>query len=172
VKALIVFFLDLCLLRRAPQDLPASDTLLGVLVVVDALVGFLVGLIGGVSPLSSLAQSVVEIVLMLTLLLGALSLARHPGRFTQAASALLGAGVLIGLLALPAIAMIPSGGEDSDLAALGTLLLLGFLCWSVLVTGHIVRHTFGLSLGQGIGIAVGYQLLSILTLDALFGAGI
>jgi len=169
VQALIVFFFQLCLLRRAPQDLPASDTLFGLALTADIASGFLGGIAGGVNPFVGLGESVTEVSMMLALLSVSLRLIGHPARFNQAATALLGAGALIGTLALPAIAMIPSGDSASDIAALGVLLLVGFLCWSILVTGHVLRHTFAINLGQGIGIAVAYQILVILVIDALFG---
>ena len=169
MQALIAFFFELCLLRRGPQDLPASEALFRLVLVADIAAGVLVGVTGGVHPLVGFAQSVLEISLTLSLLYGALRLAGHPARFNQSAIALLGTGALIGVLALPAVALSAMGGGETDAATLGTFLLVGLLCWSILVTGHIVRHTFALSLGQGIGIAVAYQLLAIVIMDLLFG---
>lgn len=169
MQALITFYFELCLLRRAPQDLPASDALFRLVLIAGVAIGVLVGVTSGVHPLVGFAQSVLEISLMLALLYGGLRLAGHPERFNQSANALLGTGALIGILALPAVALSALGDGETDAAALGTLLLLGILCWSILVTAHILRHTFALSLGQGIGIAVAYQLLAILTMGLLFG---
>lgn len=169
MQALITFYFELCLLRRAPQDLPASETLFSLVLTAGIAVGVLVGITGGVHPLVGFAQSVLEISLMLALLYGGLRLAGHPGRFNQSANALLGTGALIGILALPAVALSALADAETDAAALGTLLLLGVLCWSILVTAHILRHTFALSLGQGIGVAVAYQLLAILTIGLVFG---
>jgi hypothetical protein len=169
VQALITFFFELCLLRRAPQDLPASETLFRLVLIADIVAGVLVGVTSGVHPLIGLAQSMLEISLMLALLFGGLRLAGHPGRFNQSATALLGTGTLIGILALPVVALSSVGGGESDAATLGSLLLVGLLCWSILVTAHIVRHAFALSLGQGIGIAVAYQFLAIVILNLLFG---
>lgn len=166
MQALITFYFELCLLRRAPQDLPASDALFRLVLLADIAAGVLVGATGGVHPLVSFAQSVLEISLSLALLYGGLRLAGRPARFNQSANALLGTGALIGILALPAVAL---SGLAGDAAALGTLLLLGVLCWSILVTAHIVRHTFALSLGQGIAIAVAYQVLAIVIMDLSFG---
>lgn len=168
MQALIHFFFDLCLLRRAPQDLPASDVLLRLLLVADIATGFLVGVTGATHPVVSLAQSAAEVGLMLGLLALGLRLSGHPARFNQSATALLGTGVLIGLLALAPLAVSPLG-DDGGLAVLGSLALLGLLGWSILITGHILRHTFGLSLAQGVGIALAYQVLAILSLDLLFG---
>jgi hypothetical protein len=39
------------------------------------------------------------------------------------------------------------------------------------VTGHILRHTFDLRLGQGIGIAFLYSLFAYALLGELFASG-
>ena len=127
MQALIHFFIELCLLRRAPQDLPASATLLKVLVLAYLGVGILVGAATGQGLGDALAQTLVDTALLLGLLYAGLRwLARLP-RFTQSASALLvplGAAVryelgrssapliVLGLSAGPAlISMDTSGGE-------------------------------------------------------------
>ena len=168
MQALITFFFELCLLRRAPQDLPASDTLFRLILIADVAVGVLVGVASGLQTLASAAQVVAETALMLSLLYLALGLVGHPGRFTQSATALLGSGALIGALALAPVLLSALGG-DTDAAALGTLLLLALMVWNIAINGHILRHTFGIGLGQGIGIAVVYELLAIVTMSALFG---
>jgi hypothetical protein len=169
VQALIRFFFELCLLRRAPQDLPASRPLVWTLVGAELLVGLLVGLAAGLHPATSLAQGLAELALTLGALYLALLLVRHPGRFDQAASALLGTGALLGLFAVLPLAMDATGSEETDAAALGAVLLLALLVWSIAVTGHILRHTFGIGLAQGAAIALGFEVFAIATLGALFG---
>ena len=168
MQALIRFFVELCLLRRAPQDLTASDALLRLTLAANLLTGLVLGLATGQTLLSSLMQGIAELALELGLLYGALRLTRHPGRFTQAGTALLGSGTLIGLFAIFPMALNPNGSEESDAAALGALLLLVVLVWNLVVAGHIVRHTFGIRLGQGIAIAVAYEFLAITLMGTLF----
>ena len=165
--ALIQFFIDLCLLRRAPQDLPASTALLGLVVVADLLITALVGLAGGLSLGAAWGQGLADLVLTLVLLRLALQLSRHPGRFLQLASALLGTGSLLGLLALPPLGLL-AGAETRGETSWAGLPLLILLFWSLLVTGHILRHGFGLRLGQGVLIAVAYNLLASTLINALF----
>jgi hypothetical protein len=171
VQALIQFFFELCLLRRAPQDLPASDALLWTLLIADLVVGLLVGLVAGMSVGASLIQGGVELALMLGALYAALSLTRHPRRFTQSATALLGAGALIGLLALVPLGLNPTGSDETDAATLGAVLLLALIVWNVVVNGHILRHTFGITLGQGAAAATAFEILAITLLGGLFGGG-
>jgi hypothetical protein len=71
---LIQFFFELCLLRRVPQDLPASRALLGAALVADLLTETLFATAAGLSLGSGLAQSLVDIGFMLALLYGMLHL--------------------------------------------------------------------------------------------------
>lgn len=167
MQALIRFFFDLCLLRRAPQDLPASTTLFWVVLAAALTVGLAVGLAAGLPLGASLIQDILETGLMLGALYAGLYFTRHPGRFIQAASALLGTSALISLAALIPLSLNPTGSEETDAAALGAVLLLALMVWSVVVAGHILRHTFGITLTQGAAIAVSFQILAIALLGGL-----
>jgi hypothetical protein len=168
VQALITFFVELCLLRRVPQNLPSSWTLFQVTLVADLATGLLVGLAAGISAGLSLIQGGAEIALMLGALFVALRLTGREPRFAQSASALLGSSALIGLVALLPLGLSASGGQESDAAALGAFLLLGLVGWSILVTGHILRHTFDITLGQGTAAAAAFEILTIALLGGLF----
>jgi hypothetical protein len=76
---------------------------------------------------------------------------------------------VIGTIALIPLSFNPTGSEESDLAALGALLLLVVFVWSVVVTGHILRHTFQISLGQGAAIAVAFKVGVVLLIGLAFG---
>jgi hypothetical protein len=170
LQALILFFAELCALRRTPQELPASEVLLAVVALAGFVVGLMVGLVAGLPIGSSLFQTFAEIALTLAALFTALRLMGLQARFTQSATALLGSGALIGVIALIPLSFNPTGSEETDLAALGALLLLVLFVWSVVVTGHILRHTFRISLGQGAAIAVAFKLGMVLVVGALFGS--
>ena len=169
MQALIKFFVELCLLRRPPQDLPASEMLLGLALMADLAVGVLVGITAGLSWLTSLLQGVAEILLMLVALYAALTQLKLRARFMQAATALLGSGTVLGLVAIPLLTLNPTGHQESDLAALGAFLLLGLVIWGILVTGHILRHTLSITLGQGAAIAVAFQIVAVTLVTSLFG---
>jgi len=155
------FFLDLCLLRTRPQDLPASPVLLRLLVILAVLVNLT--LVGGRGGLwAALGESLAEVALMLAVLYVALDRYGHPGRFTQTASALLGTGVVMGLIALPL------SGLGGGLAALA---LLALLAWNILVMGHILRHAFDIGLALANFAALGYTFFSYSLLSILFPAG-
>lgn len=165
--ALIQSFIELCLLRRAPQDLPASDALFSMALAADLLVGLLLTVTGGLSFGAGLAQSVVDILFMLVLLNGALRLVKRTARFSQTATALLGSSAVLGLLALFPISLI-SPGEQTGQSAIAALMFLVLVAWSILVSGHILRHTFDIRLSQGALIAVIYNLLAYSLMRGLF----
>jgi hypothetical protein len=170
LQALILYFVELCALRKSPQDLPASQLLLVIVAIASLVVGWLIGLVAGLSMGSSLVQTVAEIALMFAALYLGLRLTGLGLRFTQSATALVGSGALIGAIALIPLSFNPTGSQETDLAALGALLLLVLFAWSVVVTGHILRHTFGISLGQGAAIAVAFKIGVVLVVGALFGS--
>jgi hypothetical protein len=160
LNALLNYFVNLCLLRAAPQELPASEALLGIVFAVNLAVSTLLMLGSELTAGLALLESLVELGLMLAVLRTALSLVGHPGRFQQAATAIMGSSALMALLALP---LIGSGG-----AGPAGLLLLALVIWSVIVLGHIVRHTFDLALGQGVVISLLYTIGSYTLISSLF----
>jgi hypothetical protein len=167
LQALIHFFLELCLLRKGPQDLPGSTALVQALALVYLAVGAIVGVASGQGLWAALAQTLVDLGLLLGLLFLGLQWAGRSARFLQAGAALLGSGALLSLLVLVPLGMAPSG-EDTELRGLGALLFMALLAWSILVTGHILRHTLEVTLVQGALIAVAYNLLAYTLLGALF----
>lgn len=162
---LLNFFVDLCLLRVPPQTVPASEVLLRLTFVTNVLVGFLLMVGNPLSPGLALLESLLEVGLSLLALRVGLTLMRHPARFIQTATGLMGSSTLLGLAALPALQL---GRGDGEVAALGALLVLLLAAWSLVVLGHILRHAFQIQLSQGIAIGAIYTVLSYLLVTSLF----
>ncbi|MFZ1538046.1 MAG: hypothetical protein WAT23_11770 [Chromatiaceae bacterium] len=167
MSILIRFFVELCLLRRGPQDLPGSSALLGLALVVHLVSAVLIGLAAGLTAPVSIGQGLADALLTLGLLVLALRVMDRQPRFLQLATALFGAGALLGLLALVPLGLV-AGAESRGETSLAGLPLLVLLFWSLLVTGHILRHGFDLRLGQGLLIAVAYNLLASALVNGLF----
>lgn len=170
MNALLNYFVDLCLLRAAPQDLPDSTALLGLAFAANVLVGALLIVGARMGPVMSLLESVLEVGLMLLVLRIGLTLRGRQARFDQAATAVMGSSALIGLVALPLL-NLGTGGSEGEGSALGAMLLLGLIVWSMVVLGHIIRHAFDLLLGQGIIIGVLYTLGAYMIIASLFPIG-
>lgn len=130
------------------------------------VVGALVAIIGGQPFAIGALQSLLQVVLLLGVLYLGLGLLRRGARFLQSATALFGTGLILSLVALLPIGLLPTD-PASQAAPLTALLLLVVFVWSVLVAGHIVRHTLDLTLEQGVAIAILYELSSLVLLNAL-----
>jgi hypothetical protein len=154
VAQLLRFWLKLCLLRVAPQDLPASSWLLGFSILCYAVVSVLVmalsyGFADGVRV------ALLELGLLATFVSMLLYLLNKPARIGQTLSALTGAGALLGLPALLLVLVVPEH-EASPVSVAWLMLLV----WNLLVTAHIMRHALSSSLAIGLGVALLYILIS------------
>lgn len=167
MNRLLAYFLDLCLLRAAPQDLSASGVMLGLTLVAHLAVTLLLVLSTEVEGGTALGQVLLDVGLTLIALYGALLLVGRLPRFLQAATALLGSSALIGLVTLPLIGLA-TGPEEGPARLVGTWLLLLVIGWSLLVSGSILRHTFELRLAQGVLIAAVFNLFSYALVNAAF----
>jgi len=167
MAALVQFFIQLCLLRRTPQELPGSSVLLNLVFLVYLGSSFLVGLAAGLVPAVAIGQGLTDALLTLLLLYLALRLSGRANRFLQLATALFAAGSLLGLLALIPLGLVAGAESRGEQSLAGIPFLLLFF-WSLLVTGHILRHGFDLRLGQGVIIALGYNLVATTLVNGLF----
>ncbi|MEJ1296884.1 MAG: hypothetical protein RPU64_15080 [Candidatus Sedimenticola sp. (ex Thyasira tokunagai)] len=171
MNKLINLFVNICLLRAAPQDVPASTFLLAVTALLGLATGTLVihDTFGGLVP-AFLAQ-LLDLVMVYILLSSVLRFLGKSGRLVQTATALFASGTIINLLAMPLQLLIGGDPATSEMGGLGALLYLILMLWGVLIVAHIARHTFEISLRHGLLIAISYFLLVNAVVDSLFLAG-
>ncbi len=160
---------DICLLRAAPQDLPASRSLLqvsfllallsGTVTIVDAF---------GAADRALLAQLMDLLLLLLLLRLG-LGYLGHPARLTQAATALFGTSTLLNLVIMPVELLIAPGPDAGAVGQAAVLFYLLLMVWSMVVASHILRHTFEIRFGAGMALSVGYFFLINWLVKLVFG---
>lgn len=167
MNRLLSYFLNLCLLRAAPQDLSASTLMFSLTLAAHLGVTLLLILSAAVDGGTALGQVLLDVALMLLALYGALSLVGRLGRFLQTATALLGSSALIGVVTIPLIPL-GSGSADNPVTLVSAWLLLAVVGWSLLVAGSILRHAFELRLPQGVLIAAVFNLLSYALVNAAF----
>ncbi|MET0066600.1 MAG: hypothetical protein ABW076_09695 [Candidatus Thiodiazotropha sp.] len=163
MKALLNAAVELCLLRRGPQDLPASPHLLVFTLVLNLLLGVLISL--GLQEAFAIAifATLFETALMMAVLYAVLRLRKHLKRFTQTITALMLSNLLLGVLMLPLL-----GWNGTSLSDESQLLLLLLSLWALAVFGHILRHALEVPLGMGIGLALFYTLFSWSLLEMFF----
>ncbi len=158
-------FLQLCLFKRGPQDLPPSTLLLTLVSLVYVIVTGLM-----VLPYFPVAVSLLQGLLDFAILAGytwlILLLSGYPRRWLQTLIALLGAGTILTTLMLP---LLYNAGQDpSAWVALTYLFAAG---WLLVLYAHIFRLALSArSLGYGMIFALGYVLLSAALMQRLFPA--
>jgi hypothetical protein len=164
---LITIWLDICLLRAAPQELPASRVLLWLSLAAYSLVSFFLSQAGHPSGLA-LRMLGVDLALLVVFAVVPLYLLDKSARIGQTLTALAGSGALLGLIALPVIRVLFEGqaaGEVPPFAALLWLILFG---WSLLVVAHIMRHALSVTFPVGLGVAILYMLVAMQMIGTVF----
>jgi hypothetical protein len=150
---LLKIFLDICLLRASPQDLPASDT-----VMLAALSAYALADVVGVLDIVSLGGAALAAAVDTLLLVAATHLAlrwRHlENRYPQTLSALAGCGALISLLAWASAGLFQARFPAEWVWA-------PFLLWYTLVLGHILRHALSIPLVAAVTVSILYLILSM-----------
>ncbi len=155
---LLKLFIDFCLLRAKPYDVPASRSLLALTLIVYAVMSVALASVQlslGKALLYALADIMVLALVTHTLLL----LRRLPARLMQTLTALAGTGALFELLALP----LARATEPSP-------LLFGLMIWSIAVSAHILRYALSVSFARGMLASVGYVVVNLIVMSALFPA--
>ena len=157
---LIKMFWDICAVKAAPQDLPASSFLLGLALLAYLVTGAVVAAFQW--PLSQAILAAFLDTVFLTVLSRVLLWARMlSGRFVQTLTALAGSGAVMTVIALPLV-MWQSfvGVTDANAPTLPSWLLMIWMIWNVVVVGHILRHALSTVLPLGIGLAAVYAYIT------------
>ena len=162
--ALFRFFVQLAILRRGPQDLPASAVLLVLLAVFNVLVGTANGveLFGGLR--AALGANLLDLFLTMVLLFALLQFKGHVARWQQAVSAFFGLGVLAGLLML----FVRSPAEVLGIGGFAMLLDLVLAIWLHIALGNVLRHALGVPLLAGVMIMLSYTVLAFNLIARVF----
>ncbi len=163
---LLQLFMDICLLRGKPQDLPSSRFLFSLTLGASLLVSLPALTLNLGGPLPALAAGIMDIFLTIVFLRGGLYILEKDARFQQTATAVFGAGAILNVIAMPLEVTIASVAESgATLPPMAGLLYLALVVWSLVILGHILRHALDTRLGFGIGIAVLYYILITLLLQ-------
>ena len=154
-------FLDIALRRQTPAYLPASLLLLALAASAAALAEVLGALLppppNGQIPL----RIVLEVGMPLAFTWSLLALARRRARFLQTATALLGVEAIAALILYPLDSLIRVIGADKWVSLpIGVILTAVFIGY-LLACAHIWRSALDSGWPLGVGISLGYLVLSI-----------
>lgn len=159
---LMVLFFEISILRKGPQDVPASPWLMRLMLAPYLLVNLLILWLDG-SWLRAIVQIGAETALLVGFSYPLLYFSGKTARFPQTFTALLGCDTLISLCAIPAVASLHT--QISDIALIAMLVLM---VWHWLVNGHIFRHALDRPLLFGLALAFLYILISSQVMTLLF----
>ena len=169
MTAILKYFIELCLLRKGPQDAPASPVLListGTLLILTAILsdqlhGDLLGKLSFALAQVALLSAVVWVVL---------SIRKVSERTVQTLTALYGSGTVIQLLIWPFRAQIV-GIEDpqqAQVAMLPLMAIVGFAIWSFIIMIHIYRNALDITRGKAIMISILTQIIVGMAMFSMF----
>jgi hypothetical protein len=165
MKLILNLFLDLCLLRIGPQNIPAAPVLFWYTALLNILINIVILWQDPKRTLIRIiGESVLDVMILLAILHVALRWQKLNARFEQTATAILGSNVLLGCM----MVLLPNDRTLGFINEISLLILLCLIIWQFLILGHILRHTFNMLLSQGIIIGVIYTLLSYTILGIVF----
>ncbi len=159
--------LDICLLRAGPQDVPASRSLLQ-LMVLSNLVLSVAGLLPEYAFGPALGQVLVDVLIFGAMIFAALQWRGLPGRFLQTFTAAMGCDALFALVLLPialSVGNIPEGQASLAAAVAGLALVV----WYVVVVSHILRHALSVPFALALLFALVYIGISWNVNGLIFG---
>ncbi len=154
--ALLNFFIELAMLRRGPQDLPASPALLVLLAGGGVLVGTLNGTDMFGTAGASFGANLLDLGLSMLLLYALLQFRGYTARWVQTASAFLGLGLLAGLIML----LVKGPAQRLGVSELAMLIDLVLAVWLHVALGNVLRHALGIPLLAGVIIMLSYTVLA------------
>ncbi len=157
-------FFDICLLKRRPQDIPASQALLLIVVTSYLLITFLLAGLDKTSP-NTIVVGIMDTASLLVFVFLLLLLHRKLNRWLQTTTALAGTGMIFSIFVLPFMLDRPGPELLSDTVPVSYFAQLLIVMWYILVMAHIFRHAISTSLFSGICISIGYVLLLRLLIE-------
>jgi len=162
---LIRLFLEICLLRKGPQDVPAYPLLLGLALAAYVLVGAIQAFMEE-QWLEGLLQIPLQAAILLVFVWISLKAAGKMNRMQQTFTTLLATDALISTFAIPLEVFFLANPQS----AIIHLLLLLLMLWHMVVVAHILRHALSQTLVVGLGLSFVYTFFTLQVLLMLFGA--
>jgi hypothetical protein len=173
LRALFGVVVDIVLLRRGPEHLPASPQLLGVVLAIYLAVYMVLTALVTHAPANWPLQLLVVTAIQALLLHAGLVAANKRERFTQTTTAYFAASTLFLPILVPLESMMRPfmSSPEAMREAPVTLVVPGavFGIWAILVQARVVRSAFEWRLFLAIIFIIAMNFVSALLLALLFG---
>ncbi|HZO21910.1 MAG TPA: hypothetical protein VFB37_05340 [Steroidobacteraceae bacterium] len=168
MKDLIRLFAQIALLRRGPQDVPASPLLLALTIAGYFLVNLLVSWV--LPPFQGpwLAHLGVDVGFMFVWYALLMRLVRRPERFLQTTTAVYGYQAVLAPLLVASESLTRRFAQDAFWQLPVTLMSLALLVWIIAANSHIVKAALEWSMPPSVALVILQTLAGYLLLVALF----
>lgn len=170
--AYVQAFINIALRRSGPEDLPGSDFMLGLTLVIYLVTQIPVGLIL-YGPSNTLVGSVAaSLLLLFGFLWLLLSVTGHRVRYKRTATAMLGTSALLTVLSVPFSLWRQFMLNVESGVAMPSTIIFAIMLWSIAIDGHIFSRALSRPFGIGLLIAIGYFFLHTTVLFEMMPDGI
>ena len=153
-------FIDLCLFRASPSDLPTSPSLLKITLFSYFVLAVIVGQLGSSWNVSFFA-SLADVLLMIATASLLLNYRSFQTRYTQTVTALAGAGCCISIIGFPILWWFYQIDPDQQVTSFALLLVVALLLWSLMITAQIFRESLEIKAGTATLITIIYAVVSM-----------
>lgn len=166
--SLLLVFVDIALHRRGPDELPASGFLLGLLIALYLVMGFVSLWALGVLDAANTQLVLIDSVFFLAYVFVVLRLFGRDRRFLQTTIALLGTEVLVNIAGLPLALWARGISAPPDELSMPMLLRLILVLWWIDIASFILSRALSRPYFVGALFVIVYVLTSLGISDFLF----
>jgi hypothetical protein len=167
MKDLVRLFVQIALLRRGPQDLPASLLLLALTVLGYLCVNFLLSSVLPPDP-HWRGPLLVDTVFMLLWYVGLLGLLGRPERILQTTTAVFGFQAVLSPLLIASEWLMRRVGDDTTWQVPVTCVGLLLLAWLIAANSHILKAALEWSGSASVALVILQMVVGWLVVSAMF----
>jgi hypothetical protein len=168
MKDLLRFFVEIALLRRGPQDLPASPLLLTLTAFGYLAVNALARVLMPASQGPWLLQLLVELLFTLGWYAVLLRMVNRSERFLQTATAMFGYQALLAPLIVAAIWLVQQFDKDSAWMLPALVIALVLVIWLIAAGAHILKAALEWAMPASVGMIILQMIAGELLLLGIF----
>ena len=164
-------FIDLCLFRASPSDLPVSQSLLKITLLSYFALGVIINQLDA-TWLTSFFVSLADVFIMIMAAYLLLNYRGLQARYTQTLTALAGTGCCISIIGLPILWQFYQLEPEQQAVSFLFLLLVVLLLWSLMITAQIFRNSLGVKPGMAMMLTIMYIIVSMVVTGLIMSGAV
>lgn len=158
---IVTRFIEICLFKAGPADVPVSHWLMKVTLVSYFIIGVVLSRIDNSWEIS-LFSSLTDMLMMVVVLWLLLQFRGLLARYQQTLTAMAGAGSCLGIVGIPIVMLFNQVSDNERFASVAMLLMIALMFWSLMITAHIFRLALEVKTGTSVALTVAYTVLSLI----------